>query len=795
MNFWFKSIYRNKTKKMTNARFGIINVAIIFGIIVSILSLVAFINTAIVRYDQVNSKWQTFNDSETQIVKAALKLNAYFGYGGMIHHFKNYVIRGDKYYLQALEIKLKNVGSELDELSSYLNSEKELAALHVLEKVLKEYTNKIIIIGQMHDNMDEISAIDKAVKINDQDAIAALETIRSESNKRSSKVRISTNELQKNSHDFLLLGWYLIFPIVLTGVLIIYYIRKVEISNKSIALTLKWADNILDAAPEAIIISNIEGEIVRVNQLATTLFGYSTEEFIKINVEQLLPNKSVTDHKKLRRDFFDNSNNRQMAEARRVEAITKDGRKFFVEIGINLVQTQEKDVVIATVRDITERVKAEEKISYQANYDYLTGLPNRFQSINCLEDLLEKARIGNKKVAVIFFDLDDFKKVNDTLGHDFGDQLLIEAAKRLNKFSNNKGIVGRLGGDEFIILLDDIENKKDLKNITCRILKEFHIPFQINSRQLTLTTSAGIAIYPEDGLTSSTLLRNADSAMYYSKEQGRNKFFYFDNSMNERVVKRLSIEEQLLSALSNKEFEVYYQPKVASNTKSIVGVEALLRWNNPVLGNVSPDDFIPVAEHTGLIIPLGKYVLEESLRSLKQWRDSFSKEFHVAVNISPNQFRDTGLYQFIKDSLIKYELPSDSLELEITEGVLLFSNSGASEILNEFRALGIKLSMDDFGTGYSSLSYLKEYPFDIVKIDRSFVKDMETDADNAKLVAATVMMGHSLNLKVVAEGVENVEQFELLKAMGCDYIQGYFFSRPVTVDVLNDMLKVVHLDG
>ena len=441
---------------MSKVRLSTINVAVILGIVASIISLIAFINTAIVRYDQVNAKWQEFNDKEAQIVKSALKLNAYLGYGGMIHHFKNYVIRGDEYYLQSLEKQIKYVELELRELSSYLKTKKELEALHVLEKMIKEYTRKIASVGKMHDEMNKVSDIDKTVKVNDQYAIAALETIRSESNKRSSKVRIRTNELQQKSNDFLLFGWFLIFPIVLTGLLIIYYVRKIEVSNKSIALTLLWADNILDAAPEAMIICNVEGEIVRVNRLASTLFGYSTKEFLKINIDQLLPTKYIKNHEKFRRGFFEKSKNRKMAEAIRVQAITKEGKGFFVEVGINLAKTQEKDVVIATVRDITERVKAEEKIYYQANYDYLTKLPNRSQSLSRLEELLDKAIINNNKVAVIILDLDDFKKINDILGHDFGDQLLVEASKRINKFANNKNTVGRLGGDEFIILHDSV---------------------------------------------------------------------------------------------------------------------------------------------------------------------------------------------------------------------------------------------------------------------------------------------------------------------------------------------------
>ncbi|MBL4764264.1 MAG: EAL domain-containing protein [Colwellia sp.] len=444
---------------------------------------------------------------------------------------------------------------------------------------------------------------------------------------------------------------------------------------------------------------------------------------------------------------------------------------------------------IGTHSDISIQKEHEEKILHQAHFDSLTFLPNRFLSLDRLELACEEAKRNNELVALLFLDLDDFKKVNDTLGHDVGDQLLIDAANRLRKVIRSVDTVGRLGGDEFIIILGGLKKIEEAQPIVENLLNQFRKIFVINARELLLTTSVGIAIYPNDASDASELLRNADSAMYDAKESGRNTYSYYTAKMNQCAQRRLAIEEQLHGALARNEFSVHYQPKIDLASARIMGAEALLRWHNPVLGNVPPDEFISVAEQTGAIIPLGQFVLKQAVKQTAIWQKNFDDSFQIAVNLSPRQFRDLQLINVIKQTLNETNITSGSLELEITEGVLLSGHGQVREVLNSITNLGIKMAMDDFGTGYSSLSYLRTYPFDVLKIDRSFINDMTSNSKDKALINAVIAMSHALNLKVVAEGIETKQQYELLRTLGCDYGQGYLFSKPLTTDDMTTLLR------
>lgn len=442
--------------------------------------------------------------------------------------------------------------------------------------------------------------------------------------------------------------------------------------------------------------------------------------------------------------------------------------------------------VMIIIRDITEQHKSAELIRKQAYYDTLTSLPNRFLSLDRLTQMIREMERNEKKAAVVFLDIDDFKKVNDSLGHEVGDKLLIEAANRLNLAVREADTVGRLGGDEFIVLLRELNNSLDTVDIVENMLRVFREPFKIDGRELVLTLSVGVAIYPENGDSVSDLLRNADTAMYEAKAMGRNTYSFFTKEMNDRTLRRLEIEEQLHGALERNEFEVHYQPKLDIKDGSIIGAEALLRWRNPILGNVAPDEFIPVAEHTGLIISIGNYVIEQALKVLNEWQDRHKQNYTMAVNLSPRQFKEKGLVNFVRKSLQRENLSPLRLEFEITEGVLLIGTSYIDEMLNDLKKLGVKLSMDDFGTGYSSLSYLRRYAFDLLKIDRSFVNGITSNEEDRNLVKATIVMAHSLGLLVVAEGIENQEQLILLDKLGCDVAQGYLFSKPLPANKLFD---------
>ena len=440
--------------------------------------------------------------------------------------------------------------------------------------------------------------------------------------------------------------------------------------------------------------------------------------------------------------------------------------------------------LVAIVRDITEQHKSAEIIRQHAYFDALTLLPNRFLSLDRLSQMLNEAQRSKEKTAVLFLDLDDFKKVNDSLGHEVGDKLLIEAAKRLTVAVRKEDTVGRLGGDEFIVLLRALSDQKSILNIADNLLRVFREPFVIDARELILTVSIGIAVYPENGDCASDLLRNADTAMYQAKALGRNSYSFFTDEMNVSMIRRFNIEEQLRGALERNEFEVYYQPKIDVKSSRVIGAEALLRWHNPSLGNVTPDEFIPVAEHTGLILLIGEYVINQALSCLKLWQTSHKSNYKIAVNLSPRQFRDKNLIQFINQALQDHDIPPTSLELEITEGVLMLGKSYIDSALEDLNKLGIQLSMDDFGTGYSSLSYLRQYSFDVLKIDRSFINGITVNKEDRDLVTATIAMAHSLGLTVIAEGVEMSEQLSLLHTLGCDCVQGYYFSQPLSVNEL-----------
>ncbi|NOQ16577.1 MAG: EAL domain-containing protein, partial [Methyloprofundus sp.] len=431
-------------------------------------------------------------------------------------------------------------------------------------------------------------------------------------------------------------------------------------------------------------------------------------------------------------------------------------------------------------RFISNNKKYSDQLVYQAHFDNLTNLPNRFLSLDRLSSLLKDAQRNNTVAAIIFLDLDDFKKINDSLGHEVGDKLLTETSARLNEIVRDSDTVGRLGGDEFIILIGGLEESINVIPVVENLLNRFRSPFKIEGRELIITISVGISVYPNDGTAPSELLRNADSAMYHSKEQGRNTYSFFTDDMNYNVSLRLTMEEQLHNALDKGELTVVYQPKIDLLSNKIMGAEALLRWNNPVLGQVSPEKFIPIAEQTGLIITIGEYVLTEALNKLKRLQQNATPSFHMAVNLSPRQFRDSKLIPFIKTAMKQTGISSKSLEMEITEGVLMSGYSNVEEIMHNLSKLGVKIAMDDFGTGYSSLSYLRSYPFDVLKIDRSFINDITISQADRELVNASIAMAHALKLKVVAEGIETEEQLALLKEMQCDYGQGYLFSKPVS---------------
>lgn len=437
-------------------------------------------------------------------------------------------------------------------------------------------------------------------------------------------------------------------------------------------------------------------------------------------------------------------------------------------------------------RDITDRKRYESQIERQANYDELTGLANRNLFQDRLNQALAYSRRHESGLAVLFIDLDNFKHINDSLGHDAGDLLLTRVATRLSGSVREGDTVTRQGGDEFVLILSE---ESDVQVVTKRILKAMSEPFDINGRELRITCSIGIACYPKDGEDQQTLLKNADAAMYQAKELGRNNAQYYESGMNTKAMERLELENGLYQALARNEFLLHYQPQVDLQTGEIVGMEALVRWLHPVRGLVSPAVFIPVAEASGLIVSLGEWVLRTACAQNKAWQLAGLKPIGVAVNLSARQFRQPDLVERVVDILRETELDSTYLELELTESLVMQDVEKTIGTLGRLKAMGIKLSIDDFGTGYSSLSYLKRFPIDTLKIDQSFVRDITTDPDDAAIAKSIISMAHDMQLSVIAEGVETEAQKSFLSLCRCDEMQGYFFSRPVPAVEFEKLLK------
>lgn len=435
--------------------------------------------------------------------------------------------------------------------------------------------------------------------------------------------------------------------------------------------------------------------------------------------------------------------------------------------------------------DMTEITKAQEKLKFQAEHDALTGLPNRTLFLDRLNQSLKHAKRHQEKVAVLFMDLDHFKEVNDSLGHDIGDLLLIKVADLVQNTIRTSDTVARIGGDEFTIMIERIENNALIIDIMQKIINILKIPHNIGEHVLYTSFSIGVAVYPDDGHNADELLKNSDTAMYKAKSQGRNGYKFYTDDMTEKALQRVLLETSLRSAITNKEFEVYYQPQVDARNNKIIGMEALIRWNNPEKGLVSPIDFIPFAEESGFIIEIDKWVMHSVMNQASLWHSDERNIGRLSINISVILLSNTNFISYVKESLKQTKCDPQWLEFEITESYIMKDTQITIENLNQINKMGIKISIDDFGTGYSSLSYLKRLPIDKLKIDQTFIKDLNHDENDREIVRTIISMAKNLNMSVIAEGVETLEQKEYLLENGCNHIQGYLYYKPINVDEIN----------
>lgn len=468
---------------------------------------------------------------------------------------------------------------------------------------------------------------------------------------------------------------------------------------------------------------------------------------------------------------------------------SNDSEKFVRSQGEILIDEQGHPYkMIGTLQDITEQKEMEHQIRFLAFHDSLTGLPNRKSFHEHLRQTLVQAKVDQHKFAIMFLDIDRFKWVNDTLGHDVGDQLLKSFAERLLNCVREGDLVARMGGDEFTILIPNIKEEQEAALIARRILQSCANPLFIQENELYITPSIGIAVYPQDGDEVQILIKKADKAMYMAKEKGKNNFQFYTANTSKDKSNKIELETDLHKALVRNEFQLYYQPKVNLKTGIIEGVEALIRWHHPKLGIISPAEFIPLAEETGLISPIGEWVLLTACKQNRTWQQELFQPIKIAVNISARQFQQENFYRTIEQILNETEMEPQYLELEITESIAINHDESMLYRLKELKKLGVSISIDDFGTGYSSLNYLKKFPIDTLKVDQSFVRDITTDADDKVIIKTIIAMGHSLKLKVIAEGVETEDQLNFLKLHLCDEAQGYVFSKPLPTDEIEKVL-------
>ena len=548
----------------------------------------------------------------------------------------------------------------------------------------------------------------------------------------------------------------------------------------------------LNCIGDAVVCTDIAGNITFLNLCAEKMTGWPSEEATGRPMPEVFKIHDATSRETTPNPMQEAVGlNQTVHLPPNCVLIRRDGVETPIEDSVAPIHDREGKATGAVIvfRDVSTARAMAEQLTHSAQHDFLTGLPNRMLLNDRVNQAIVLAPRHTKKVAVLFLDLDGFKHINDSLGHPIGDQLLQSIAKRLVTCVRNSDTVSRQGGDEFVVLLSEVEQSEDAAITAVRILQAVAEAHSIDKHDLHVTASIGLSVFPDDGLDAETLIKNADTAMYQAKENGRQSYQFFKPAMNVRAVERQSIEENLRRALERQEFSLHYQPKINLKTGEITGAEALIRWTHPSRGMVSPAQFIPVAEDCGLILPIGRWVLYEACKQARSWLNAGLPLATMAVNISSMEFRDDGFLEGVFATLKDTGLEPKSLELELTESVLMKRAESAASVLKTLRESGVQVAVDDFGTGYSSLSYLRKFPIDALKIDQSFVRQITTVPDDTTIVHAMISMGRSLKLRVVAEGVETRQELEFLQHHKCDEAQGYYFSRPVLPQQFAVLLK------
>jgi diguanylate cyclase (GGDEF)-like protein/PAS domain S-box-containing protein len=599
---------------------------------------------------------------------------------------------------------------------------------------------------------------------------------------------MAAQALQEGAQDYLIKG-----QIEARGLLrALRYAVERKTMEEALFVEKERAQVTLNCIGDAVICTDIRGNITFLNKVAEKMTGWQRQEAAgrpmaeAFRILDALSRETVPDPMEMAV-----GHDRTVHLPVNCILIRRDGFEIPIEDSVAPIHDREGQATGAVIvfRDVSAARAMALQLTHSAEHDFLTGLPNRMLLNDRVNQAIILAPRHLKKVAVLFMDLDGFKHINDSLGHPIGDKLLQSVAKRLVNCVRAADTVSRQGGDEFVVLLSEVEQSEDPAITAVRLLHAVAEAHPIDQHDLHITTSIGVSVYPDDGLDAETLIKNADTAMYQAKENGHQSYQFFKSAMNVRAVKRQSIEENLRRALERREFALHYQPKINLKSGMISGAEALLRWTHPVRGAISPADFIPVAEDCGLILPIGQWVLQEACKQARSWLEAGLPLATIAVNISSMEFRDDNFLESVFATLKDTGLDPRCLELELTESVLMKRAESAASVLKTLRASGVQIAVDDFGTGYSSLSYLRKFPIDALKIDQSFVQQIMTAPDDATIVTAIISMGRSLKLRVVAEGVETQEELEFLQTHHCEEAQGYYFSRPVLPQQFAILLK------
>jgi diguanylate cyclase (GGDEF)-like protein/PAS domain S-box-containing protein len=548
--------------------------------------------------------------------------------------------------------------------------------------------------------------------------------------------------------------------------------------RKKSEVEIKLAAMVYRDSSEAMMVTDADRNIIAVNPAFEHITGYKNDEVIGRNLRVLKSDRhDGLFYHAMWKEIYTSGRWKGELWNRK-----KNGELFAAQLSINTILKEDGSHhrYVGLLSDITEKKQSEDLIWTQANFDNLTGLPNRRMFRDHLQQEIRKSQRSQTPLALMFLDLDGFKYVNDTLGHDMGDILLKEAAQRLNGCMRASDSVARLGGDEFTVILSELHDPGNVDRVARHILKTLSDPFQLGEEIVHVSASIGITLYPNDSTEIEDLIKNADQAMYAAKQEGKNRFHYFTPALQELAIAKMRLVNDLRSALNENQFEIVYQPIVELVTGTIHKAEALIRWQHPTRGLINPVEFISTAEDTGMIASFGNWIFHEAASQASQWRNKYHAAFQISVNISPVQFRNEGIDSSNwLDRLQELGLPGQGVVVEITEGLLLDASTKVTDQLLMLRDAGIEVALDDFGTGYSSLSYLKKFDIDYLKIDQSFVRNLTPDSDDLALCEAIIVMAHKLGIKVIAEGIETKEQSHLLASAGCDYGQGYLFSKPV----------------